>query len=74
MKPDQTSLEAPKTVQVMLEELKAKDLTDIEIHRRTGIPQATVTRLRNGTHEDTNYQYGKRIEALHGEVCEKEGA
>jgi len=52
------------TIQNMLVALTQDGMTDGEISRRTGIPQPTVTRLRNGQHKDTSYVYGKRVEEL----------
>jgi len=55
------------TIKYMLCALHDAGFTDGEIFRRTGIPQPTVTRLRNGQHFDTSYIYGKKIEALFNE-------
>jgi hypothetical protein len=57
-----------KTVQELLLALRDAHFSDMEIHRRTGIPQPTINRLRSGDHLDTSYQYGKRIEVLLDDV------
>ena len=57
-----------KTIQELLGGLRDANLSDVEIARRTGIPQPTINRLRTGEHADTNYKYGKRIEVLYVEV------
>ena len=58
-----------KTIQQLLSALRDANLSDMEIARRTEIPQPTINRLRKGDHADTNYLYGKRIEALYDEVA-----
>lgn len=54
-----------KTIQDMLAELVVGGMSDAEISRETEIPQPTITRIRNGVHADTKYEYGKRVEALY---------
>ena len=57
-------------IQVILEELKNKGgMTDQEIGIAIGAPQATVFRLRKGTHKTCSYERGKKIAELHAERC-----
>jgi len=49
--------------QLMLKELREAGLSQAEIAKRVGTSQPTVCRIMSGA--ATNYEFGKKIEALH---------
>lgn len=50
-------------IQLVLSRLNEK-LTDEEIGKAIGAPQATVNRLRNGRHKQTSFSRGVKIAEL----------
>ncbi len=52
------------SIQTILEEIKSTGMTDAEIGECINAPQATVSRLRNGTHKSTSFERGQAIHNL----------
>jgi hypothetical protein len=51
-------------IQNTLQAIADTGLTDAEIGAEIDAPQATVNRLRNGTHKTTDFERGKKIYEL----------
>jgi transcriptional regulator with XRE-family HTH domain len=51
------------SIQSLLKKLNEK-MSDADIAEAVGLSQPTITRLRNGTHKTTSFEYGQAINKL----------
>jgi hypothetical protein len=61
-------------IKQLLREIHATGMTDEEIGSRIGTSQSIVFRLRTGVHKSTSFERGNRIQQLHTELVNAEGA
>lgn len=60
------------TVQTMVLELLNAGLSEGQLASKVGSNQPTIHRIKNGS--KTNYELGKKIEALHAEISKEKVA
>lgn len=60
-----------KTIQAMTQTILDSGYTEAQIAAEIGLTQPAVNFLKSGIRKSTNYETGKKIEALHAKVMAK---
>ena len=58
----------------IIKNLNSAGLSDVEIARRVGVNQSTITRLRHGLVKNTSYQTGQALIDLRDEIAQERQA